>query len=199
MSSGRVVRVVVCCLVLLCVAVCCGVLCPLVLCCAALLRPVLCCCMQCFFVSLVWCRGLVCRALGRCLSHWGPALSGAVFCGVSPLCALCCLRVAVVWWCVLLFAAVLCAVVVLACLDVRCLSSPLCAALCCAVLVRLRCAFGVVSAVFSARCCGVLLCVVLLPLVCCSAVLGLAVRGRLLVACFGANVPVWQRRLLPCG
>ena len=96
-SSSRVVRVVVCCLVLLCVAVCCGVLCPWVLCCAALHRPVLCCCVLCCFVSLVWCSFLLCRALGRYPSPWGPALSGAVFCGVSPRCVLCAL--CVLPWC----------------------------------------------------------------------------------------------------
>ena len=57
--------------------------------------------------------------------------------------------------CVLLLAALLCAVCVPGCCSVRSLSSPLCAVLCFAVLVRLRCAVRVVLAVVGAWCCGV--------------------------------------------
>ena len=116
----------------------------------------------------------------------------------AVLCALCCVGVAVVWWCVLLFAAVVGAVVVLRCLAVRSMSSLLCVVLCCAMLVRLRCAVRVVCAVSGARCCGALMCVVLLTVVCCGAVPGMAIRGCLLVACFGVGVPVSPRGLLPC-
>ena len=99
-------------------AVCCALLCvpgcgaaPR---CCALCRPVLCCCALCCFVVLVWCRCLLCRALWRCPSSWGPVLCGAVFCGVPPCCVVCVCFV-VVWWCVLLFAALLCAVCVCKC------------------------------------------------------------------------------------
>ena len=74
-------------------AVCCAVLCvpwygaaPR---CCALCRPVLCCCVLCCFVALLWRRCLLCRALWRCPSPWGPVLCGAVFCGVPPRCVLC--------------------------------------------------------------------------------------------------------------
>ena len=118
----------------------------------------------------------------------------------QPYCsALCCVCVAVVWWCLLLFAAVLCAVVVLGCLAVRCQSSRICAVLCCAVLVCLPSAVPVVCAVPGFRCYGVLLCVLLLPVVCCGAALGVAVRGCLLVAGFRVAVPVWRNGLIPCG
>ena len=56
---------------------------------------------------------------------------------------------------VLLLAALLCAVCVPGCYTVRSLSSPLCAVLCFAVLVRSRCAVRVVLAVVGAWCCGV--------------------------------------------
>ena len=167
-------------------AVCCAVLCVpgcgAALRCCALCRPVLCCCVLCCFAALGWCPCSLCRALLCSPSPWGPVLCIAVFCGVAPRCV--CFVVA--WWCVLLFAALLCAVCVLGCFAVRSLSSPLCAVLCFAVLVRLRCAVRVVRAVAGARCCGALPCVVLFPLVCCGAVLGLVARGCLLVPCCGA-------------
>ena len=172
-------------------AVCCAVLCvpgcgaaPR---CCALCRPVLCCCVLCCFAALVWCRRLLCRALWRCPSPWGPVLCSAVFSGVPPRCV--CFVVA--WWCVPLFAALLCAVCVLGCCAVRSLSSQLCAVLCFAQLVRLRCAVRVVRAVAGAWCCGVPLCVVVFPLVCCGAVLGLVARGCLLVPCCGALLSVF--------
>ena len=96
-------------------AVCCAVLCvpgcgaaPR---CCALCRPVLCCRLLCSFVSLVWCRCLLRRALWRCSSPWGPVLCGAVFCGVPPRC-------------------VLCAVCVLSWRGGACCCSPLCFVLC---------------------------------------------------------------------
>ena len=113
-------------------------------------------------------------------------LCGALFCGVPRRCV--CFVVA--WWCVLLFAALLCAVCVLGCCSVRSLSSPLCAVLCFAVLVRLRCAIRVVRAVAGAWCCGALPCVVLFDLVCCGAVLGLVARRCLLVPCCGARLSI---------
>ena len=173
-----------------------------VLCCASLgavlrraaARCVARCCAVVCCVALVWCRCLLRRALWRCPSPWGPVLCGAVFCAVPPRCV--CFVVA--RWCVLLFAALLCAVYVSGCCAVRSLSSPLCAVLCFAVLVRSRCAVRVVRAVAGAWCCGALLCVVLFPVVCRGAVLGLVARDCLLVACFGVSVPVWPRGLLPC-
>ena len=130
-----------------------------VLCCASLgavlrraaARCVLRCCADLCCVVLVGCHCLLCRALWRCPLPWGPVLCGAAFCGVPP----CCVCFVVARWCVLLFAALLCAVCVPGCCAVRSLSSPLCAALCFPVLVRLRCAVRVVRAVAGAWCCGV--------------------------------------------
>ena len=154
-------------------------LCALLFCCARLVTPLVVPCPLALPVALGPC------VLRRCVLPCSPAL-----------CALC--RVCFVG-CVLLFAALLCAVCVLGCCAVRSLFPPLCAVLCFAVLVRLRCAVPVVRAVAGAWCCGALLCVVLFPLVCCGAVLGLVAPGFLLVACFGVRVPVWPRGLLPCG
>ena len=130
-----------------------------VLCCASLgavlrraaARCVLRCCAVLCCVVLVGCRCLLRRALWRCPLPWGPVLCGAVICGV-PLCCVC---FVVARWCVLLFAALLCAMCVPGCCAVRSLSSPLCAVLCFAVLVRSRCAVRVVRAVAGAWCCGV--------------------------------------------
>ena len=130
-----------------------------VLCCASLgavlrraaARCVLRCCAVLCCVVLVGCRCLLRRALWRCPLPWGPMLCGAVFCGVPP----CCVCFVVARWCVLLFAALLCAVCVPGCCAVRSLSSPLFAVLCCAVLVRSRCAVLLVRAVAGACCCGV--------------------------------------------
>ena len=121
----------------------------------------------------------------------GPCALRCCVVRCSPvLCALCCVCFVVAWWCVLLFRILLRAVCVPGCCAVRSLSSSLCAVLCFAVLVHLRCAVRVVRAVAGAWCCGALLCVVLFPLVCCGAVLGLVARGCLLVACSGVGVPV---------
>ena len=93
----------------------------------------------------------LCCALWRCPLPWGPVLCGAAFCGVPP----CCVCFVVARGCVLLLAALLCAVCVPGCCAVRSLSSPLCAVLCFAVLVRSHCAVRVVLAVVGAWCCGV--------------------------------------------
>ena len=130
-----------------------------VLCCASLgavlrraaARCVLRCCAVLCCVVLVGCRCLLRRALRRCPLPWGPVLCGVAFCGAPP----CCVCFVVARWCVLLFAALLCAVCVPGCCAVRSLSSPLCVVLCFAVLVRLRCAVRVVRAVAGAWCCGV--------------------------------------------
>ena len=114
------------------------------LCCASL-GAVLC------RVVLVGCCCLLRRTLWRCPLPWGPVLCGAAFCGVPP----CCVCFVVARGCVLLLAAVLCAVCVPGCCAVCSLSSPLCAVLCFAVLVRSRCAVRVVLAVVGAWCCGV--------------------------------------------
>ena len=127
-------------------------------------------------------------ALRRCVLRCSPAL-----------CALCCVCFVVARLCLLLFAALPCAVCVSGCCAVRSLCSLFCAVLCFAVLVPSRCAVRVVRAVAGAWCCGALLCVVLFPVVCRGAVLGLVARGCLLVACFGVAVPAWPRGLLPCG
>ena len=171
-------------------AVCCAVLCVpgcgAALRCCVLCRSVLCCCVLCCFAALGWCRCSSCRALWCSPSPWGLVLCSAPFCGVPPRCV--CFVVAC--WCVLLFAALLCAVCVLGFCAVRSLSSLFGVVLCFAVLVRLRCAVRVVRAVTGARCCGALPCVVLFPLVCCLLVLGLVARGCLLVPCCGALLSV---------
>ena len=183
-----------------------GAVCRVVLCvpgrgaaprCCALCRPVLCCCVLCC-VRLVPLLVAPCPlalpvALGSC------ALRRCVLRCSPALCALCCVCFVVARWCVLLFAALLCAVCVPGCCAVRPVCSPLCAVLCFAVLVRSRCAVRVVRAIAGAWLCGALLCVVLFPVVCRGAVLGLLAPGCLLVACFGVGVPVWPRGLLPCG
>ena len=130
-----------------------------VLCCVSLgavlrraaARCVLRCCAVLCCVVLVGCRCLLRRALWRCPLPWGPVLCGAVFFGVPP----CCVCFVVARWCVLLFAALLCAVCVPGCCAVRSPSSPFCAVLCFAVLVRSVCAVPVVRAVAGAWCCGV--------------------------------------------
>ena len=185
-----------------CHVLCCAV-CPGVRCCAALLRvvppgvvlscAVLLCCAPLVPLLVAPCPLALPVALGpcalrRCVSQCSPAL-----------CALCFVCFFVAWLCMLLFAALLCAVCVPGCCAVRSLCSLLCAVLCFAVLVRLRCAVCVVRAVAGTWCCGALLCVLLFPLVCCGAVLGLVARGSLLVGFFCVGVPVWQRGLLPCG
>ena len=185
-----------------CRVLCCAV-CPWVRCWAALLRvgppgvvllcAVLFCGARLVPLLVVPCPLALPVALGPC------ALRRCVLQCSPALCALCCVCFVMAFWCAQLFAALLCAVCVLGCCAVRSLSSPLCAVLCFAVLVRLRCAVRVVRAVAGASCCGALLCVVLFPLVCCGALLGLVARGSLLVACFGVGVPVWPRGLFPCG
>ena len=160
-----------------CCALCRPVLCCRVLCCARLVPLLVAPCPLALPVALGPC------ALRRCVLRCSPAL-----------CALCCVCFVVARWCVLLFAALPCAVCVSGCCAVRSLCSPFCA-----VLVRSRCAVRVVRAVAGAWCCGALLCVVLFHVVCRGAVLGLVARGCLLVACFGVGVPVWPRGLLPCG
>ena len=183
-----------------------GAVCRVVLCvpgcgalprCCALCRPVLCCrvlcCARLVPLLVAPCPLALPFALGPC------ALRRCVLRCSPALCALCCVCFVVARWCVLLFAALPCAVCVSGCCAVRSLCSPFCAVLCFAVLVRSRCAVRVVRAVAGAWCCGALLCVVLFPLVCRGAVLGLVARGCLLVACFGVGVPVWPRGLLPCG
>ena len=183
-----------------------GAVCRVVLCvpgrcaaprCCALYRPVLCCrvlcCARLVPLLVAPCPLALPVALGPC------ALRRCVLRCSPALCALCCVCVVVARWCVLLFAALLCAVCVPGCCAVRSLCSPRCAVLCFAALVRSRCAVRVVRAVAGAWCCGALLCVVLFPVVCRGAVLGLVARGCLLVACFGVGVPVWPPGLLPCG
>ena len=57
-------------------------------------------------VVLAGCCCLLRRALWRCPLPWGPVLFGAAFCGVPP----CCVCFVVARGCVLLLAALLCAV-----------------------------------------------------------------------------------------
>ena len=183
-----------------------GAVCRVVLCvpgcgaaprCCALCRPVLCCrvlcCARLVPLLVAPCPLALPVALGPC------ALRCCVLRCSPALCALCCVCFVVARWCVLLFAALPCAVCVSGCCAVRSLCSPFCAVLCFAVLLRSRCAVREVRAIAGAWCCGVLLCVVLFPVVCRGAVLGPPARGCLLVACFGVGVPVWPRGLIPCG
>ena len=116
MSPCCVVPVVVCCRVLVCNAVCFAVLCPWVRCCAALLRVappgiVLFCAVLCCVARLVPLLAVLCpRALSIALRSCGFWCRSLWF--PPALCAFCCVRLAVVCWCMLLFAAVLCAVCV---------------------------------------------------------------------------------------
>ena len=98
---------------------------------------VLCCCLEGCFVALVWCRCLLCCALWRCPSPWGPVLCGPVLCGVPPRCVLCGVCV---------FRGVLVRAVVRR------------SALCCVCPGALCCAFPVLSALCGAvlRCAGAL-------------------------------------------
>ena len=177
-----------------------GAVCRVVLCfpgcgaaprCCALCRPVFCCrvlcCARVVPLLVAPCPLAPPVALGPC------ALRRCVLRCSPAVCALCCVCFVVAPWCVLLFAALPCAVCVSGCCAVRSLCSPFCAVLCFAVLVRSCCAVRVVRAAAGAWCCGALLCVVLFPVVCRGAVLGLVARGCLLVACFGVGVPVWPR------
>ena len=151
------------CRVLCCVPGCCAALC-----CRVFLRPVFCCCAL---------RSVVSRfSVLPCVVSFPRALSVALrSCAfrrcVLPchraLCALCCVCFCVDCWCVLLFAAVLCAVCVLGCHVVHFLSSSPCAVLCSAVLVPVRLAVCLVCAVFFL----VLPKVVVCPAVSCGAVL----------------------------
>ena len=147
------------------------------------------CCAVLCCVALVGCRCLLRRALWRCPSPWGSVLCGAVFCGVPPRC-------------------VLCAVCVLLWRGGACCCSPLCFVLC----VSRGAVLCVPCLLRSVRCCASLCwcarivlfvwCVLLLApgaVVCRGAVLSLVARRCLLVVCFGVGVPVWPRRLLPCG
>ena len=102
------------------VAGCCALFSGAVLCCPAVLPVVRCCrcsALRCVVVrcdmlspSIGCCRALCC-VLGRCTLPWGPMLSGAVCCLVSPRC-------------------VLYAVCVLAWSVGACCWSPLCSVLC---------------------------------------------------------------------
>ena len=112
-------------------------LCPPVLCC-----PVLC-CARWVPLLVAPCPLALPAALGpcaqrRCVLRCSPVL--CVFCRGAVARAV---------------VALLCAVCVPGCCAVRSLSSPLCAVLCFAVLVRSRCAVRVVRAVAGAWCCGV--------------------------------------------
>ena len=185
-----------------CRVLCCAV-CPWVRCCAALLRVVPLGVVLSFAV-LLCCAGLVPLLVAPCPLALpvalGPCALRCCIVRCSPaLCAVCYVFFVVAWWCMLLFAALLCAVCVPGCCALLSLFSLLGAVLRFAVLVRLGCAVRLVRAVAGPWCCGALLCVVLFPLVCRGAVLGLVARGCLLVACVHVSVPVWPRGLFPCG
>ena len=107
--------------------VCCGVFLGAVLPRVAACLAVWCCVVVRCVVSFcsAWCCRALCRVLGRCLSSCGPVSSA--LCVVLSRRAVCVF--AVLCCCLVLFAAVLCAVRVLGCLAVRSLSSPPCAVL----------------------------------------------------------------------
>ena len=189
------------CRVVLCVAGCCAA--PR---CCALCRPVVCCPVLCCarLVPLLFapCPLALPVALGPC------ALRRCVLRCSLALCALCCVCFVVARWCVLLFAALLCAVCVPGCCAVRSLCSPLCAVLCFAVLVRSRCAVRVVRAVAGAvvRCCvlccflwcAVVRCWVCWPVVVCwwRVSVSVSLSGR--VVCFPVVGVVCCGALLSC-
>ena len=167
-SSRCFARVAVCCHVLVCIAVCCAVFLGVVLRRAAARCSALrCVVVRCVVLSRSFrCCRTLCRALGHCSLPWGPVFS----CLPAP-CPLCCVCFGVACCCVLLFAAVLCAVCVLGCRVLCFLFSPPCALLGCAVLVPLCCAVCLVCAVSGAWCCRALTFVVRFPGVpCCVAV-----------------------------
>ena len=201
-----------------CAGVCFGGAVPVVALCAVLSRPsgagwccvVLLVVFGCLLLGLAVLRcllvgpGVVFRWCCPCLTAWlaalwfgvvclGAPLPCVVFCGAVLSCGgvlscsavclrrgLCLLSVSCRW------ASI---VFVLGSRAVRSLSSAPCAVLCCAVLVPLCCAVGVVCAVFDAWCCWflVLLCGFGGPLVA-------LVAWRLrLVVCVGLGVRVWPR------
>ena len=181
----------------------------------ALPCAVMCCVPGCCAVPR--CSALCCAVV--CCAVFCPLFGAAACCVVPSLVTLgSCAFQHCVWWC--FPAAVLCSVLCVCCRGVVvcavfcchalccsfsgvfCCAFPVLPALCGAVLRRagaLALAVCVVCAFSGARCCGVFLRVVLWPVVCCGAVLGLDVRGRLLVACFCAGFPLRPRGLLPCG
>ena len=145
-----------------------------------------------------WCRASVVLSLSGRVARRPVVRRGVSWCSAA-LCSVL-LRCAVVWWCVvssavclrrclcLLFVSCRCAsaVCVLGCCAVRSLSSPPCAALCCAVLVPFLCAVRVVCAVSGGWCCWFL---VSLPFVV-GLLLSLVARRCRVVVCvgFGARV-----------
>ena len=191
--------------VLVCVAVCCVVLCVsgcgAVLRCCALCRPVLRCCVLFSFVALVWCR-LLCRALWRCSSPWGPAVCGAAFCGAPPRCVLCAVC-ALSWRVGACCCSPLCFLLCVSCGVLPCVSCPLHSVRCCAALCWCACvvlcvwyllllAPGAVVRCFPVSCSVVLCCPVVL---CCRALLSFsgAVCARFALPC-----PVVRRRAVLC-
>ena len=129
----------------------------------------------------MWCVSVLCC----------PVLCSVVLCCRVAVCCPALLFVCVVACaCCLLPVAALSAVCVLGCRAVRSLSSPLCAVLCRAVLVRLGCAIRVVCAVSGAWCCCSL---VSLPVVW-GPLVGLVPWRCLLLVCVGIGVRVWPCR-----
>ena len=196
-------------------AVCCAVLCvpgcgaaPR---CCALCRPVLCSRVLCCFVAPLWCRCLLCHALWRCPSPWGPVLCGAVFCGVPPCCVLC--AVCVLSWrggacCCLPLCFVLCvsrgAVLCVPCFlcPVRC-----CASLCWCACVVLFWWCVLLLAPGAVVCCWVLCfffwcavvrCCVWWPVVVCRWRVTVSVSLSDRVVCFPVAGVVCCGALLPC-
>ena len=131
----------------------------------------------------VWCRCLLCRALGHCPSPWDVVPSGTVF-GLASL------------RCVPLFAAVLGAVCALGCRAVCSLCFPLCAVPCRVVLVCLPRDVSLVCALSSVWCGGTLLRAVMFPLLFCGAVLRCAVVC--VVCCAAARCAMFACALSRC-
>ena len=179
--------------------------------CCAFSRPVLCCCVLCCFVSLVWCRCLLCRVLWRRSSRWGPVLCGAVFCGVPPCCVVC--AVCVLSWRVgACCSSPLCFVLCVSWGVVLCVPCPLCSVSCCAALCWCACVVLSVWCVLLlapgavVRCCvlcGFLWCSVVRCWVCWPSIVcwwrvsvSMSVSGR--VAWFPVVGAVCRGVLLPC-
>ena len=198
--SCCVVRVVACCRALTCVAAWCAVFLVAVLRRFAFCSGVLLCARIFLLLCLVPLPAVLCPwALSialRCCAFRRRVLSC-----LSALCAMCRVRFAVVWWCALLFAVVLC--VSFGWHAVRPLSSPRCAVLCCALLVWCACVVLFVwSVLFLAPGavvrCRLLCCVLPCSAVWCCAALLVAWSAVLLraVLCPPVSCRVVARRLL---
>ena len=179
---------------------CCGLLSRLglgcrVLCCVPLYSAAPLCFASCCavvrlvaFSGPVWCRRLLCCALGHCLSPWGVVPSGAVFCRVSLRSVLC--VVCVLPWCVgACCCSLLCFELCVSRGVVSCVHCSLRAVRCCAALCWCACVVLLIWSVLFLAPGAVVQCCVLCCFLWCSAV-------RCCPALLGAWCPVLLRAVL---